>query len=59
MINPERSLYPYAQYRCKDDKELEFSSGVGNTKVPRFLMLIFLLRQLVCGLPVIRTEGML
>jgi hypothetical protein len=58
MIDPERSLYPYGQYCCKDDEELGFSSGVGNMKISRFLMLIFLLRQLVCGPPVIRTEGM-
>jgi hypothetical protein len=58
MIDPERSLYPYAQYRCKDDKELKFSSSVGLTEISRSLMLTFLLRQLACGLPVIRTEGM-
>jgi hypothetical protein len=33
MIDPEQSLYPYAQYHCKNDKDLELFPSVSNINI--------------------------
>lgn len=58
VIDPERSLYPYAQYLYKGNKELEISPGVGTTRISRCLNFTVLLSQLACGLRAMRREEM-